>query len=172
MLQVNDDQNYWLPGLTQYGVDVGYSFANLSNVVTAIELIDSSAVNNPGDDSTNANDESMLDLEGVVAVTTQLNLYAMKCSEDYCQSSDNLFSTLTSLPTSANPLPQVISYSYGSAEFSQQTQYESTIQALTALGTTFIASIGDCSYGNPSWPATSAYVLSVGGTIMTLPTVW
>ena len=168
VLQTHDNENYWLPGLTQYGLDVGYTNANLSSVVAGIELLDSQAVNDPQ----SANDssvESQVDMEAVAAVTTRTRLYAMKCSAEYCESSTAAAANLVLAMQYANPLPQVISYSYGKAEFPSQINQESAIQTLTALGVTLIASIGDSGYGSsgtPEWPASSAYVLSVGGTTM------
>ena len=163
VLNVNTDQNYWLPGLTQYGGKVGYANTNLSSVVASIELLDPQAANNPSDNSA-MNGEAMLDMEAVVAVTTQTRLYAMKCSETYCETNTNLIFVFGN----ASPRPQVISYSYGTNEVAQQSQYESSLMALTALGVTLVVAVGDCGYGSPTWPATSAYALAVGGTVMTI----
>jgi len=60
----------------------------------------------------------------------------------------------------------VISMSWGSSEFSTQTSYDSIFINAVNLGITPIASSGDS--GSEEYPSTSPYVLSVGGTTLTL----
>jgi kumamolisin len=91
-----------------------------------------------------------------------------------------------------SPLPDVISISYGECEATVQpftasrTLVERELAAAAALGITVVIASGDsgsstCSRGVPasqltsaekaaqtSWPATSPYVLAVGGTNLTL----
>ena len=55
----------------------------------------------------------------------------------------------------------VISNSWGGGEFSGETSYDSHF---TASGVTFVFSAGDS--GNQSYPASSPYVLAVGGTTL------
>ena len=167
VLQTHDDENYWLPGLAQYGSDVGYANANLSGVVTSIELLDVQAFNNP-QSVNDSSVESQVDLEAVVAVTTQTRLYAMKCSAAYCESSLTAPTNLVLAMQYSDPLPQVISYSYGKSEFPSQINQEAAIQTLTALGVTLVAGVGDIGYESPEWPASSTYILSVGGTDMVI----
>jgi kumamolisin len=90
------------------------------------------------------------------------------------------------------PLPHVISASYGvcestvSADTASRTLAERQLKASAALGITVVAAAGDsgasaCARGVPAnqltnadkqpqatWPATSAWVLAVGGTNLTL----
>ena len=56
----------------------------------------------------------------------------------------------------------VISMSYGAAEFSSSPSYESL---MSGTANTWVASSGDNGVG-VSWPASSKYVLSVGGTAL------
>jgi subtilase family serine protease len=58
----------------------------------------------------------------------------------------------------------VVSMSWGGAEFSGQSFYDSHFNK---SGVTFVSSSGDDGYG-VSWPAASAYVLGVGGTTLDL----
>ena len=58
----------------------------------------------------------------------------------------------------------VVSMSWGSGEFSSQTSYASHF---TQKNVTFVASSGDTG-GAIEWPASSQYVLAVGGTSLTV----
>ncbi len=58
----------------------------------------------------------------------------------------------------------VVSMSWGGAEFSGQSTYDTSFNK---SGVTFVSSSGDTGYG-VSWPASSAYVLGVGGTTLNL----
>jgi hypothetical protein len=64
------------------------------------------------------------------------------------------------------PKVSVISMSWGSSEFSSQTAYDSYFTTPAGhTGITFIAASGDeGAFGGAEWPASSANVLSVGGT--------
>jgi subtilase family serine protease len=94
--------------------------------------------------------------------------------------------------TNGTPLPNVISVSYGvceatvSAYTASRTLVERQLAATAALGITTVVAAGDsgsssCAHGVPanqltsfdkqqsaSWPATSPWVLAVGGTNLTL----
>jgi subtilase family serine protease len=94
--------------------------------------------------------------------------------------------------TNGAPLPQVVSVSYGECESTvspyseSRTLVERTLAAQAALGITVVVAAGDtgssaCARGVPpgkltsadkkpqvSWPASSPYVLAVGGTNLTL----
>jgi subtilase family serine protease len=94
--------------------------------------------------------------------------------------------------TNGAPLPNVVSVSYGECESTvspyseSRTLVERTLAAEAALGITVVVAAGDtgssaCARGVPpgkltssdkkpqaSWPATSPYVLAVGGTNLTL----
>jgi kumamolisin len=94
--------------------------------------------------------------------------------------------------TQGTPLPDVISVSYGvceatvSAYTASRTLVERQLAATSALGITTVVAAGDsgssaCAHGVPpsqltsadeqqsaSWPATSPWVLAVGGTNLTL----
>ena len=94
--------------------------------------------------------------------------------------------------TNGTPLPNVVSVSYGTCEsdvspYSEsRTLVDRTLAAEAALGITVVVAAGDtgssaCARGVPpgkltsadkkpqaSWPATSQYVLAVGGTNLTL----
>lgn len=59
---------------------------------------------------------------------------------------------------------QVVSNSWGGSEFSSETSYDSHFQH---AGVVYTASAGDSGAG-AEWPAASPYVLSVGGTSLTL----
>jgi subtilase family serine protease len=59
---------------------------------------------------------------------------------------------------------QVVSMSWGGAEFSGQTTYDRHFQAPNV---TFVASSGDSGFGT-SWPAASNQVIAVGGTHLQL----
>lgn len=59
---------------------------------------------------------------------------------------------------------QVVSNSWGGSEFSSETSYDSDFQH---AGVVYVASAGD-SGGAIEWPAASPYVMSVGGTSLTI----
>jgi subtilase family serine protease len=64
----------------------------------------------------------------------------------------------------------VVSLSWGGSEFFQETQYDSDFTTPAGhQGVTFVAASGDeGSFSGPSWPASSANVLAVGGTTLNL----
>jgi hypothetical protein len=64
----------------------------------------------------------------------------------------------------------VVSMSWGGSEFSGENSYNSDFVTPTGhRGVTFVAASGDQgSFSGPEWPASSAYVLSVGGTTLNL----
>jgi len=163
VIQLSNDENYNLNALYRYGQLENYTITNLSTLVTAIQLVSPNAANSA---TIGTNDESMLDLEAVVSVTTTSSVYAMKVGGSDANQPGNLFGYF--LATS--PLPQVmsLSYSYAESQFRRSdtvSSYENQVAALAALGVTFLAATGDSGYNvGIGWPATSAYVLAVGGT--------
>jgi kumamolisin len=104
----------------------------------------------------------------------------------------NLLAQPLQATTNGAPLPHVISVSYGvceatiSAYSASRTMVERQLAATAALGITTVVAAGDsgssaCAHGVPasqltssdkqksaSWPATSPWVLAVGGTNLTL----
>jgi kumamolisin len=104
----------------------------------------------------------------------------------------NLLAQPLQATTNGTPLPHVISVSYGVCEASvsaytaSRTMVERQLAATAALGITTVVAAGDsgssaCAHGVPtsqltsadkqksaSWPATSPWVLAVGGTNLTL----
>lgn len=77
---------------------------------------------------------------------------------------ESLSNLLNAVQYAANqPGVSVVSTSWGSSEFSSETQYDSYF---THPGITFVASSGDRG-APPSWPAVSPNVVAVGGTSLT-----
>jgi subtilase family serine protease len=65
----------------------------------------------------------------------------------------------------------VVSMSWGGSEFLGQTGsgYDGIFKQYSAAGVTFVASAGDSGAGfGPEWPASSPWVLAVGGTSLTV----
>jgi subtilase family serine protease len=71
---------------------------------------------------------------------------------------------LAAVDAAVNAGARVVSMSWGGGESSRETLYDIHFNR---LGVTFIASSGDDGAG-VEWPATSSYVLAVGGTSLTL----
>jgi subtilase family serine protease len=104
----------------------------------------------------------------------------------------NMLAAPLQATTSGHPLPDVVSVSYGECESTvapytaSRTIAERELTAMAALGITVVVAAGDtgssaCARGVPagqltsaekqpqaSWPATSPWVLAVGGTSLTL----
>jgi subtilase family serine protease len=66
----------------------------------------------------------------------------------------------------AQPNVVAISMSWGVTEFSGETgaNYDGVLKSIRDSGIVLVASSGDMGNNNPYWPASSPYVLSVGGT--------
>jgi len=104
--------------------------------------------------------EISLDVEWMHAIAPQAKIILVEANS-------NSFSDLLAADDKAVNLgATVISNSWGSSEFRGETSYDShfTSDGFTSKGVTFVFSAGDS--GNQSYPATSPYVLSVGGTTL------
>jgi subtilase family serine protease len=99
--------------------------------------------------------EISLDVEWAHAIAPQAKILLVEAAS-------NSFADLLTADDKAVALgAAVISNSWGGGEFSGQTTYDSHF---TATGVTFVFSAGDS--GNQSYPATSPYVVAVGGTTL------
>ena len=102
--------------------------------------------------------EISLDVEWVHTVAPKANILLVEAN------SSSLSDLLTAVNTARNYTGvSVISMSWGSSEYSGETSYDSYFTTPAGHnGVTFVASSGD--YGSISYPSSSANVLSVGGT--------
>ncbi len=139
--------------------------------------------------------ESSLDAMTVAMVTpklSRLDLWVKTLGQADPQGALKLLAEPLQATNSGIPLPNVISISYGVCEASvapypaARTLFNRQAAATAALGITIVVAAGDsgssaCAHGvqpsqltsfdeqkSPSWPATSPWVLAVGGTNLTL----
>jgi subtilase family serine protease len=139
--------------------------------------------------------ESSLDAMTVSMVAPELgrlDLWVKALGQSDPQGALELLADPLQATTNGTPLPNVISISYGVCEASvapytaARTLFDRQAAATAALGITIVVAAGDsgsssCAHGVPSseldsfdkqksasWPATSPWVLAVGGTNLTL----
>ena len=141
--------------------------------------------------------ESSLDammLSMVAPKLDRLDLWVKALGQNDPQGALELLAEPLQATANGTPLPDVISISYGICEASvkpytaARTLFNRQLAATSALGITTVVAAGDsgsssCAHGVPaselnsfdkqksaSWPATSPWVLAVGGTSLTLTT--
>ena len=139
--------------------------------------------------------ESSLDAMTIAMVApklSRLDLWVKPLGENDPQGALELLAEPLQATTNGLPLPNVISISYGICEAevkpytASRSLFNRQLMATSALGITVVVAAGDsgssaCAHGVPtseltsfdeqrsaSWPATSPYVLAVGGTNLTL----
>jgi subtilase family serine protease len=101
--------------------------------------------------------EISLDVEWAHAIAPGANILLVEASS-------NSFTNLLAAVDYASAHANVVSMSWGGSEPSNEVSLDSHFQA---AGVTYVASSGDNGSG-ASWPASSAYVLAVGGTTLNL----
>jgi subtilase family serine protease len=101
--------------------------------------------------------EEALDVEWAHAIAPGANIVLVEAN------SSSLSNLMQAVQTAANNA-SVVSMSWGSREFSSETNYDSYF---TQPNVTYVASSGD-NGAPPSYPAVSPNVLAVGGTSLTL----
>ncbi len=104
--------------------------------------------------------EIALDVEWAHAVAPAAKILLVEANSSY-------LSDLLAAVDYASSAAKVVSMSWGASEFSSETSYDSHFSPQLHPGVTFVASSGD-SGGRTIWPAVSPYVLSVGGTSLTI----
>jgi hypothetical protein len=102
--------------------------------------------------------EESLDVEWAHAIAPAANIELVEATSS---SNANLFAAVNYATTSG---ATIVSMSWGGADASSDTSYNSDFEH---AGVTYIASAGD-SAAEVEYPAASPYVLSVGGTTLTL----
>jgi kumamolisin len=139
--------------------------------------------------------ESSLDAMTISMVApklARLDLWVKALGQSDPQGALELLADPLQATTNGTPLPNVISISYGACEATvkpysaARTLFDRQAAATDALGITIVVAAGDsgsssCAHGVPSsqltsfdkqksasWPATSPWVLAVGGTNVTL----
>ncbi|KRF31984.1 S8 family serine peptidase [Paenibacillus sp. Soil787] len=100
--------------------------------------------------------ETSLDVEWAHAVAPQAKILLVVAK------SATLSNLLAAVDYATSHGAQVVSNSWGGSEFSSEASYDSHFQR---SGVVYVASSGDNGSGM-SWPASSPYVLSVGGTTL------
>jgi subtilase family serine protease len=100
--------------------------------------------------------ETSLDVEWAHALAPQAKILLVVAK------SASLSNLLTAVDYASSHGAQVISNSWGGSEFSSEASYDSHFQH---TGVVYVASSGDNGAGM-SWPASSPYVISVGGTTL------
>jgi subtilase family serine protease len=102
--------------------------------------------------------EIALDVEWAHAIAPGANIVLVEAN------SSSLSDLLTGVDT-ASRLGNVVSMSWGGSEFAGESSFDSHFQA---PGVTYVAAAGDSSAAfGPDYPATSPFVLAVGGTSLT-----
>jgi subtilase family serine protease len=109
--------------------------------------------------------EISLDVEWAHAIAPGANILLVEASSS---SLGNLLTAVNYARDAAGV--SVVSMSWGASEFSSETQYDGYFTTPSGhQGVTFVAASGDeGSWYGPEWPASSANVLSVGGTTLNL----
>ena len=102
--------------------------------------------------------EESLDIEYAHAFAPSATIYLVEANSNSTQ--DLLQAEQVASNLLANAGGGVISNSFGSPEFSGQSQYDSFF---SKGGVTYVAATGDCAFCK-LWPSTSVNVLAVGGT--------
>lgn len=128
------------------------------------------AVNQAGGTSLPAADagwamEIALDVEWAHAIAPKANLLLVDAS------SASLGNLMTAVNTARHAAGvSVVSMSWGTSEFWQQTYYDSIFTTPAGhTGVTFVAAAGDNgSWSGPQWPSSSPNVLAVGGTTLSV----
>lgn len=136
---------------------------NCSGAITSSSVACLEKVNEQGKTSypaQNAGWDLEISLDVEIAHATCQN-----CSIALVEASSNGFNDLMTAESEAVALgANVVSNSYGGAEFSSETSYD---QYFDHPGIAFVASAGDSGYG-VEYPASSPYVTAVGGTSLYL----
>ncbi len=111
--------------------------------------------------------EISLDVEWAHAIAPGAKLLLVEADSD---STDDLTAAVDYARTVAGV--SVVSMSWGTTEFSDETSYDSYFTTPSGhTGVTFVAAAGDDgSADGAEWPAAAAGVVSVGGTTLTLST--
>lgn len=102
--------------------------------------------------------EIALDVETVHALCQNCNILLVEAS------SATYSNLMTAVDRAVTMGAKVVSNSYGSSEFSSETQFDSHFNK---PGVAFTFSSGDSGYGT-SYPAASRYVTAVGGTTLSM----
>lgn len=102
--------------------------------------------------------EIALDVEWVHAVAPAANIVLVEANSSYLS---DLFAAVDQAVTQGS---HVVSMSWGGGEFSSESRYNFHFNV---PGVAFVASAGD-SGAQPEYPSVSPYVVSVGGTSLTL----
>ncbi|MBE3589524.1 MAG: S53 family peptidase [Firmicutes bacterium] len=100
--------------------------------------------------------EIALDVEWAHALAPKANILLVEAS------SSSLADLLAAVDWAVNNGANVVSMSWGGGEFSSEPSYDGHFQS---PGIVFLASSGDSGTG-ASWPASSPYVVAVGGTTL------
>jgi kumamolisin len=110
--------------------------------------------------NTGWNGEIALDMEWAHALAPKAKIYLVECATDHVND------LLGGVQYAAQNLPnlRVVSMSFGASEYSGETQFDSIFKQ---PGVTFLAAAGDVP-NVATYPATSSYVVSVGGTTLEL----
>jgi subtilase family serine protease len=104
--------------------------------------------------------EIALDVEWAHAIAPDASILLVEANSNY-------YSDLMRAVDYAAAHAHVVSMSWGSGEFSDETGQSYDSHFANHPGVTFVASAGD-SGAPPEWPAISPNVLSVGGTTLTI----
>jgi subtilase family serine protease len=152
-------------GLTQFNQTGGPTFKVVTTDGTAV-----TSSNGPSlGENANWGGETSLDVEWAHAIAPGANILLVEAPLD-STNAQQLTDLLTGVSYAANAGgANVVSMSWGVYEFAKETNYDSVFTQNPNV--TFVAAAGDNSarYG-PMWPATSPYVLAVGGTSLNTTT--
>lgn len=112
--------------------------------------------------NSNWDTEIALDVEWVHAVAPNAKIILVEAAD---ASYSSLF---TAIGVAVAHGATTISLSWGGSEMSSQTTLDATLRSyIVSSGVTFVAASGDSGYG-ASYPASSTYVIAVGGTTLSL----
>ena len=164
----------WSCGYTQQNLTSTFNAYGISGTTVVDYLLDGKT-NNPATGSVGTNSEVMLDIAMVAGIVPKATVVVY-----ICNTVQSALNAILYDPQNKGYLPKIVSLSVGGAEGTFATTTADTLLAQAAvLGVTVIAASGDWgpyngpvgyayrSYG-PNWPASSPYVLSIGGTSLAL----
>ncbi len=127
-------------------------------------VINAGAAPNPNDKSANSwMVETCLDVEWVHAIAPKANIILVVAKSDANADLD----AAVDAAVNANPKPEIISMSFGGPEPKSASAAAVSDRHYNVPGVLFVASSGDNGAG-VSYPASSPYVISVGGTTLPL----
>jgi len=166
----------WNCGYTQQNLNSTFAAYGITGTTVVDYLLDGKTNNPSGGTVSGTNSEVMLDIAMAAGIVPKATVVVY-----ICNTVQSALNAILYDPQNKGYLPKIVSISVGGAEGTHATTTADTLLAQAAvLGVTVIVSSGDWGpYNGPvvgyayrsygaSWPSSSPYVLSIGGTSLIL----